>query len=89
MRIDAMTQVSQVYQKNSTKKVSQSSQMSFADTLEISQVGKEMQVAKAAVAAAPDVREDRIAQIKAAMENGTYSVSDEDLASKLLEHFDI
>ena len=48
-----------------------------------------MQVAKAAVAAAPDVREDRVAAIKAALANGTYSVSDEDLANKLLESFDI
>ena len=89
MRIDAMNQGSQIYSANRTKKANNSSAMSFADKLELSQAGKDLQVAKAAVAAAPAVREDRIAQIKAAMENGTWSVSDEDLADKMLESFDI
>ncbi|MBO4506223.1 MAG: flagellar biosynthesis anti-sigma factor FlgM [Lachnospiraceae bacterium] len=89
MRIDAMNQVSQIYSANRTKKTANSNALSFADTLELSQAGKALQVAKAAVAAAPEVREDRIAQIKAAMENGTWSVSDNDLADKLLDSFDI
>ena len=89
MRIDAMNQVSQIYSANRTKKSANSNALSFADTLELSQAGKALQVAKAAVAAAPEVREGRIAQIKAAMENGTWSVSDNDLADKLLDSFDI
>lgn len=88
MRIDAMNQVSQIYQANRPKKVGNDNKLSFADTLELSQAGKDMQVAKAAVAAAPAVRENRVAEIKAAMENGTWSVSDEDLAEKLLDSFD-
>lgn len=88
MRIDAMNQVSQIYQANRPKKVGSDNKLSFADTLELSQAGKDMQVAKAAVAAAPAVRENRVAEIKAAMENGTWSVSDEDLAEKLLDSFD-
>ncbi|MBO4496861.1 MAG: flagellar biosynthesis anti-sigma factor FlgM [Lachnospiraceae bacterium] len=89
MRIDAMNQVSQLYSSKATKKTGQAGGLSFSDSLEISRVGRDMQVAKAAVAAAPDVREDRVAAIKAALANGTYSVSDEDLANKLLESFDI
>lgn len=89
MRIDAMNQVSQIYQANRTKKVNNTNAMSFADTLELSQAGKDLQVAKAAVKAAPEVREDRIAEIKAAMESGTWSVSNNDLAEKLLGSFDI
>ena len=89
MRIDAMNQVSQLYSSKATKKTGQAGGLSFSDSLEISRVGRDMQVAKAAVAAAPDVRKDRVAAIKAALANGTYSVSDEDLANKLLESFDI
>ncbi len=89
MRIDAMNQVSQLYSSKATKKTGQAGGLSFSDSLEISRVGRDMQVAKAAIAAAPDVREDRVAAIKAALANGTYSVSDEDLANKLLESFDI
>lgn len=89
MRIDAMNQVSQLYQTNRTRKAADTNKPSFADTLEISQTGRDIQVAKSAVAAAPDVREARIAELKAQIENGTWSVSDEDLADKLLESFDI
>ena len=89
MRIDAMNQVSQLYSANRTKKTNNSNSMSFADRLELSQAGKDLQVARAAIAASPEVREDRIAQIKAAMENGTWNVSDDALADKLLESFDI
>lgn len=89
MRIDAMNQVSQIYQANRTKKVSNDNKMSFADTLELSQAGKDLQIAKAAVAGVPAVREDRIAAIKEAMENGTWSVSDDELAEKMLDSFDI
>lgn len=89
MRIDAMNQVSQLYNTGKTRKYNATNAMSFSDSLEISQTGKDMQVAKTAVAAAPDVREDRILAIKNAIANGTYGVSDEELANKLLESFDI
>ncbi len=90
MRIDSMLQTSQIYKANSAKKYnSTSSSMVFNDSVEISQLGKDIQVAKQAVKAAPDVREDKVAAVKAAMANGTYSVSDDELADKLLEHFDI
>lgn len=89
MRIDGMTKVSQVYQTGKTNKAGRIGGASFADSLEISRTGRDMQVAKAAVAAAPDVREDRIAELKAQIEDGTYEVSDEDLADKLLESFDL
>ena len=89
MRIDAMNQVSQIYQKSGTKKVAQTNKASFADRLELSQIGKDMQVAKAAVKAAPDVRQNRVDELKAAVANGTYSVSNEDLAEKLAGYFGV
>ena len=89
MRIDAMNQVSQIYSNNRTRKAVNDNKTSFADTLELSQAGKDLQVAKTAVNAAPEVREDRVAALKAAMANGTWSVSDEDLADKMLSAFDI
>ena len=89
MRIDAMNQVSQIYQKSGTKKVAQANKSSFADKLELSQIGKDMQVAKAAVKASPDVRANRINELKNAIASGTYSVSNEDLAEKLAGAFDI
>ncbi len=89
MRIDAMSNVSQLYAANRTKKSANSNSVSPSDKFELSQAGKDYQVAKAAVAGASDVREDRVAQIKAAMANGTYNISNEKLADKMLDYFDI
>ena len=49
MRIDALNQVSQLYQANKHKKVSKGKENDTADKFEISQSAKDYQVAKAAV----------------------------------------
>lgn len=84
MRIDAVNRVSQLYQANSTKKLAKQNKTEKYDTVQISQMGKDYQVAKAAVAAAPDVRAELVDDIKSRMQNGTYSLSMEKLADKLL-----
>ena len=84
MRIDAINRVSQLYQANSTKKVAKANDIQKYDSVQISQMGKDYQVAKAAVAATPDVRTDLVADIKSRIQNGTYNVSMEMLADKLL-----
>lgn len=89
MRIEAYTQVQQVYQP---KKVSQSKKTTgttpSSDMLQISSVGKDYQTAKAAVASAPDIREDLTASIKAKIQNGTYSVDTSTFADKLLKKYE-
>ena len=87
MRIDAYSAVSKVYQTSSqiTGKSSKAEESSN-DKLEISQTAKNYQVAKSAVAEASDVREDKIADIKNRIAAGTYSVSAEDFADKILDN---
>ncbi len=88
MRIDAYNQISQIYQTNSRQTVSKKGGAVYgSDRLEISQFGKDYQIAKQAVAAAPDVRHDKVADIKAKIEAGTYEVSNNDLAAKLAEKY--
>ncbi|BCN32563.1 flagellar biosynthesis anti-sigma factor FlgM [Anaeromicropila herbilytica] len=87
MRIDAFQKVSSIYQANFTTKVESVSKKSKADQLEISQFGKDYQVAKAAVANTSDVRMDKINELKARMEAGTYNVSDDDLVDKLVNQY--
>ena len=88
MRIDSMNQVSQVYRMNRPKKINTAYQASFNDSVEISQLGRDFQIAKKAVSAAPDIREDKVAAMKTALAGG-YTVSDSDIADKLLENFAI
>ena len=90
MRIDAYNQVAQLYNVqntyNTTQRVNESAAKS-SDQLSISQSGYSHQMAKAAVSEASDIREERIAQIKARIQAGTYSVSTEDLANKFLKNY--
>ncbi len=84
MRIDAYSQINQIYKTGSKAKTGKVARTSEKDKVEISSFGKAYQIAKNAVAKSPDVREDRIAEIKSKIDSGTYYVSNEDLAEKLL-----
>lgn len=86
MRIEAYNQVQQLYNTKKPGQVKKTASSSFADQLQISTVGKDIQVAKSAVAACPDVREDVTAPIKASIAAGTYEVSASSFAEKLLEN---
>lgn len=87
MRIDAFNQISQVYGINGKMKASQTTKTSAADVVEISDFGKELAIAKKAVQNSSDIREDVVAKFKTQVENGTYDVSGEDFADKLMEKF--
>jgi negative regulator of flagellin synthesis FlgM len=54
------------------------------DTLEVSARGRELAKAQQAVDEAPDVRADKVAEIKQRIEDGTYQVPADVLARKLL-----
>ena len=86
MRIEAYNQVAQLYQTSNTKNTTQAAKANGMgrDQVQISSSGKDYNVAKPAVAAAPDIREDLVADIKERIKNGTYDVSPEDFAEKLI-----
>lgn len=86
MRIDAYSAISSVYNNKGQIRTSSVSKASKSDKLEISQFGKDFQIAKQAVATAPDVREDKIADIKAMMSAGTYNITAEMFADKLVSN---
>lgn len=87
MRIDAFNSLNKVYQTGKAVKAQSSSKAYNSDKVEISRQGRDYQVAKAAVADAPDVREDLVADIKAGIANGTYMVSSEAFANKVVEEY--
>lgn len=86
MRIENFTQIQQLY--NTTKPSSSSvgsTGKNFKDKLNISSAGKDLNVAKQAVSAAPDVRIDRVAELKSAIESGSYDVSGYDFADRIMD----
>ena len=88
MRIDAYSQVQQLYNAKKPVKVQGNTKSTASDQIQISSIGKDIQVAKNAVAAADDIREELTAPIKAGIANGTYQVSGESFAEKLLQKYE-
>lgn len=85
--IDAYNQINKLYGTQTNIKTSrmQNSSVSMGkDQLSISQTGRDYQIAKNAVSEASDIREDKVAKLKAMVDSGSYSVKPEDFANKLL-----
>jgi len=87
MRIDAYNRVQQLYSKTSTANLKKEKTRSFSDKLQISNMGKDIQIAKQAVAGSPDVREDVMASIKERLDAGTYQVNTDEFVDRLFERY--
>ena len=81
MRIDAYNAVSQIYKTSSYSK----NNKAVTNKKEISGTAKLYQVAKSAVASTSDVRMDMVNDVKARIQAGTYNISSEDVADKILD----
>lgn len=88
MRIEAYTQVQQVYSTKSRAKTQNTPKNAGSDRIQISSIGRDIQIAKNAVAAADDIRSELTAPIKAGIANGTYNVSGESFAEKLMQKYE-
>ena len=88
MRIEAYTQIQQVYGTKNKAKAQNATKSAGSDRIQISSIGKDIQTAKNAVAAASDIRSELTAPIKASIANGTYHVSGESFAEKLMKQYE-
>ena len=88
MRIDAYSQIQQVYGVNKSRRTSKAAPTGTArDAVEISSIGKDIQTVKSAVNSSPDIREDKVAALKSSIQAGTYNVSGESFAEKLMQKY--
>ncbi len=90
MRIGTYSMINQIYGSKSTKKSTTANSTGYAnfkDEVSFSSAGKDMQIAKNALAGVSDVRESKIRDVKSRIDNGTYEVSSSDFASKLLASY--
>ena len=88
MRIEAYSQVQKFYEAKKAVKTQARGNAGASDKLLISGIGRDIQVAKQALAGAGDIREDVTASIKSRIQSGTYDVSAESFADKLLQKFE-
>lgn len=88
MRIDAYNQIAQVYKTTSAAKLQKTENARHGrDEVQISSFGRDYQIAKQAVTEAADIREDKVAELKAKINSGNYSVDTADFTKKLLEKY--
>jgi negative regulator of flagellin synthesis FlgM len=80
----------QLFKKNYPENTSlQKSAKAYpVDQIQISSRGRDFQIAKAAVQASPDIREEVTAPIKERVQNGTYAVETSSFADKLLQKYE-
>ena len=81
------TETLQQYPQKNTLKTNEKTVSNFSDKLLISFMGKDYNTARTALSSTPDIREDLIYSIKERIKNGTYEVSGEAFAEKILENF--
>ena len=87
MRINSIKQAEQIYRKTSAKNKAAGTKASSSDRIEISTMGRDLQVAKKAVSETEDVRWNKVNAIKKRMQSGTYNVSCEEVADKMIESY--
>ena len=80
-------QIQELYNKNkTTSKVEKSSGASSKkDVVSISSEGKDFQAALKAAKEAPDIRTDRVEEIKQRMQEDKYEVSSTEVADKIID----
>ncbi|NLL75886.1 MAG: flagellar biosynthesis anti-sigma factor FlgM [Clostridiales bacterium] len=88
MRIEAYSQVQQIYKKEKIDKSQKIMSAGVSDQLEISSIGREYQIAKHAVAGSADIREEITAPLKKSIQSDTYEVSIDQFTDKLLQKFE-
>lgn len=88
MRIEAYTQVQQLYNSSKVQRDQKIQKKGPTDQVQISNIGMDFQVAKAAVKGASDIRYDKCDALKASIANGTYDVDSESFAAKLLAKYE-
>ncbi|SCP97805.1 flagellar biosynthesis anti-sigma factor FlgM [Anaerobium acetethylicum] len=87
MRIEGYNQINSIYKTGQVKKIEAPVKTGATDQVQISQAGRDYQIAKKAVAETPDVREELVDSVKAKIDAGTYKVNADDFASKVIEKY--
>lgn len=88
MKINQIHQLSEVYGATSTRKMApKESKAAAKDKLEISDQAKHFQIALKAAKDSPNIRKEKVETIKSQIEAGTYKVSAEAVAEKMMAGF--
>ena len=85
VNMDAYTKNVKDREKIDNQGTRASKQVMEEDKVVLSQEAKKIQEAKKLMDSIPDIREEKVAKIKAQIENGTYQVEEKKLAAKIVK----
>ncbi|MDF2878741.1 MAG: flagellar biosynthesis anti-sigma factor protein FlgM [Clostridia bacterium] len=89
MRIDHVNNIYETYKKQSLPKIKEPTKVQKKDEVALSETAKDFQVAYKLLNTTPDIRQDKVNEIKAKIKSGTYNVSAEEVADKILSSIEI
>jgi negative regulator of flagellin synthesis FlgM len=68
-------------------KIEEKNQSQQDTIVNLSTTSKDVQTAKEVIASEPEVREDKVAELKAKIESGNYTIDNEAVADKMVDSF--
>ena len=74
-------------QTSSEPKVEEKNQSGQDTIVNLSTASKEAQTAREVIASEPDVREDKVAELKERIESGNYTIDNKAVADKIVDSF--
>lgn len=84
MRIDSVNRIYNAYTAQMAAGAKGAEKVKGKDEVDLSTQAKDFTSVKRILSDIPEVREDKVQDIKKRIENGTYNVSSKDVASKIL-----
>lgn len=89
MRIDSIKNIYETYKKQSISPNKAVSKTSKKDEVELSSVAKDFQAVYKLLQQTPDIRAEKVDDLKAKINSGNYNVKAEEVADKILSHLDL
>lgn len=86
MKISGISKIYETYSAKSAVVGKKTKSEAKKDNVNVSNKAREFQLAFKSVSSMPNIREDKIEYLKEQMDNGTYNVSAENIADKILSN---
>ena len=88
MRIDTVNRIYETYQTQTAANIKKQEKVTSKDEVTFSSEAKKFAEVKKMLSDVPDVRWDKVNEIKERMASGSYNVKAEEVAEKILSQFE-
>lgn len=85
MKVTRVSQILDIYSSNQTRKAERTGKSDRKDVFSLSKEGKDFQIALNALSQVPEIREEKVQDIKQRIQSGNYNINVQELADKIVE----